>query len=543
VNPVIRGLHWVDLTIIVCYLLLLSGIGYYFSRKQQTVDEFIRGSRKYGWLTLGLSLMAALNSGIDYVQAPAIGFAFGLVYVMSILSWIPVYPWVSRITLPFYQRLNVYSTYEYLEQRFGLNVRLLAAGIFILWRVGWMGAAIYVPCLAVNAATGGQLDVSLMVLLLGLVVTFYTMLGGMKAVIWTDLAQFCVMFGGLAVTIWVVVGNIPGGFGEMMRVAHESGRLNLTTMGTPGIGVWAQIKEFFSTEITFTGVVLVVTLSRLTAFTSDQIAIQRFQSSASLAEARRSYWVNAITDVVWIVVLAFVGLALFAYYRHFPLPAGLQNDRILPHFMLEHFPVGILGLVIAAIFAASLSSVDAALNAGASIILVDFYNRLWLGRLRPAHDLSPAEEQRQLWVTRIATLALGAAMIGIGMNVERMGEIYQAANRLLGAFFGPLFGIFVLGMFSRKTHSSGVIVGALAGLFSSCCVSFFSKVALLQTVCGHLFGGEFVDFFMHLSWLWPSPVGVTVTLLVGYLASRLIPSRHDEATALTFSEVMKRPAS
>ncbi len=535
------GLHWVDATIIFAYLSLLSGIGYYFSRRQHSLDDFIRGGGKYGWLTLGLSLMAALNSGTDYIQAPAIAFGIGMIYVMSCLSWIPLYPWISRVTLPFYLRLDVYSAYEYLEQRFGLGVRLAAAGVFLLWRVSWMGAAIYVPCLAVSAATGGQVDIAVMVLCLGTVVTCYTMLGGMKAVVWTDVAQFGIMFGGLAITFAVVVNQIPGGLSEMMRAAAESGRLALTAPASgSGGGFFAQLREFFTAEITLIGLVLVVTLSRAAAFTADQIAIQRFQSSASLAEARRSYVVNAVTDTVWMGVLAFIGLALFAYYQHFPFPEGMQNDRVLPQFMREHFPVGVTGLVIAAIFAASLSSVDAALNSGASVVVVDFYNRLWLGRRRPLPNLPAEEDRRQVRVSRLATLGLGLVMIAVGVNVGRLGEIYQAGNKLLGAFFGPLFGIFFLGMFSSRAHSAGVLLGALAGLGGSCFASFFSTLPWLQSASGALFGPAFVDFFRHLSWLWPSPIGVAVTLAVGYLASLLIPAP-PEAVVLTFREVMKRP--
>ena len=131
-------------------------------------------------------------------------------------------------------------------------------------------------------------------------------------------------------------------------------------------------------------------------------------------------------------------------------------------------------------------------------------------------------------------------MIAIGSNIEHLGEIYQAGNKILGAFFGPLFAIFFLGMFCRHAHTLGVAIGAICGLGGSCFASFFSAVGWLQRLCGHWFGPDFVDFFKHLSWQWPPLVGVCLALGVGYIASRLIPSLHSRETALTFSEVMKR---
>lgn len=535
------GFHWVDTLIILVYLGILSGIGFYFSRQQKSLDDFIRGRGKIGWLAVGVSLMAALNSGLDYVSAPAAVFGIGLVFITPIISWLPLYPWVSRVTLPFYRRLDVYSAYEYLEYRFGLTVRLIAACIFILWRVGWMGAAIYVPCLAVKAATGDQLDITLMVVVLGSVVTLYTMLGGMRAVIWTDVTQFCIMLVGIIATFAFIVSQIPGGLGELFSVAGESGRLSLTAQIPPG-GSWAErFVRYMTTEVTFCGIVFVVILSRATAFTADQVAIQRFQSSRTLDESRKSFLINAFSDTVWMVVLGMVGLALFAYFHHFPYPEGMQNDRVLPYFMSQLFPVGLTGLVIAAIFAASLSSVDGAINSTTSIIVVDFYNRLYLGRMRPAENLDADEQRRQVRVSRIANLCMGAVMILVATNVENLGEIYRAANKILGAFFGPLFGIFVLGMFSRNSHSLSVVIGAAAGLFSSCFASFFSELVWLHDTFRNWFGDGFVHFFVNLSWQWPSPIGITITLLVGWLAGWLIPARRPEETPLTFSEVMKRP--
>lgn len=535
------GFHWVDALIIVVYLSTLMGIGLYFSRKQRSLHDYIRGGRKLGWLTVGISLMAALNSGLDYVQAPAAVFAIGMVFIMGFLAWIPAYPWISRVTLPFYKRLDVYSAYEYLEQRFGLTVRCMGSIIYILWRVGWMGAAIYVPCLAVRAATGGELSITLMVVVLGSVVTVYTMLGGMRAVVWTDVTQFCIMFGGLAATFIFIVSQIPGGMGELWGLAKEAGRLSPFGNVNPGENLAENFINYMTTEVTFMGICIMIVLSKFTAYTADQIAIQRFQASKSLAEARKSFIVSGISDTVWMFVLGFIGLALFAYFHHFPFPEGMQNDHVLPYFMSLHFPIGLSGIVIAAIFAASLSSVDAALNSVTSIIMVDLYNRLILGRKGPVKNLEESENRRQLKVSRFINLCLGIMMIIIATNIEGMGEIYQAGNKILGAFFGPLFGIFFLGMFNRRSHSAGVVIGAMAGLFSSCFSSFFSEISWLQTVCGRLFGDGFVYFFTNLSWQWPSPIGITMTLIVGSLASILIPVKRSQETPLTFREVMKRP--
>lgn len=539
----IGGLHGLDITIIAAYLSLLIGIGAYFSRQQSSVEEFMRGGNKYGWLTLGFSLMAALNSGGDYVQAPAVVYGLGMVFIMAWISWIPLYPYIAKVTVPFYAKLNVYSAYEYLEMRFSLTVRMIAASIFIMWRVGWMSMAIYVPCLAVNVITGDQVSIPSLVLVTGVVVTIYTMLGGMKAVFWTDVAQFFVMFGGLGFTLYTVVSGVPGGMHEVLRVAEETGRLSLigppiTTAG----GWWNSFSNYMTTEVTLFAIVLAVTLSRATAFTADQVAIQRFQSSGSVKEARQSYIINAFSDTTWMVVLGFVGLSLLAYYHHHDLPEGMRNDQVFLYFIQQHFPIGVTGLVISAIFAASLSSIDAALNSSTSIIMVDFYNRLFMKRKGSISQLDAAESKRQLWVSRIANLSLGALMILIGSNLQHLGEIYQAANKILGAFFGPLFGIFVLGMFFRRTHSVGVVIGSVLGLMSSCFASFFSELPWLQSICGHLFGDKFVHLFANLSWLWPSPIGITVTLITGYLASRLIRFRGNGETPLTFREVMKRPA-
>src|SRR5213593_4271651 len=170
-----NSLRTLDGVIVVTYLIALAGVGVYFSRRQTSLDDFFRARQSMAWLPVGLSLMAALNSGIDYLMQPASTIKYGLILLVGTSSWLFLYPWVSRVTLPFYRRLGMFTAYEFLETRFDVRVRLLAAGIFIIWRLGWMATAIYVPCLAINAAAQGRVDVTTMIVVLGVLVTLYTM--------------------------------------------------------------------------------------------------------------------------------------------------------------------------------------------------------------------------------------------------------------------------------------------------------------------------------------------------------------------------------
>src|SRR5205814_2067595 len=231
---------------------------------------------------------------------PSSTIRYGLVLLAGSSSWLFLYPWVTWVVLPFYRRLNARTAYEFLEARFDVRVRILAAAIFVIWRLGWMATAIYVPCLVI------------------------------------------------AVVVAIVVGRMAG-------------------------------------------------------YTSDQVMVQRFQTTRSLSDARRAFVVNAAGDVLWMFGLSFVGLVLLAYFTHVPLPPEYASDKILPYFMSQVFPAGAVGLVVAAILAASLSSIDSAINSSTSVVVVDFYNRLFV----PGE--AAADGPRQVLVSRVTTVIFGLA--------------------------------------------------------------------------------------------------------------------------------------
>ncbi|MEO7155950.1 MAG: sodium/solute symporter [Vicinamibacterales bacterium] len=513
--------HLIDWIIVGAYLAAMGGVGIYFSRRQTSLNHFLLADQRMGWLPIGLSLMAALNSGMDYLMQPSATIRYGAVLMVGITSWFALYPWVAGVAFPFFQRLNYFTIYEYLEARFNLAVRTMAALIFLLWRLGWMATAMYVPSLAVNAATGGQIDLNTMTIIVGVVVTSYTMLGGIEAVIWNDVIQFCIMFGGLAATVGIVWWSVPGGFAEIVSAAHGAGKLDIWVPLTDpaASGVAAQVLSFFHQPMNVIALLVALVVGRMAQYTSDQVMVQRLQSTRSLQEARQAFVVNAAGDALWMLGLSFVGFALFAYFQHHPLPTEMATDKLVPYFMSLAFPAGAVGLVIAAIMAASLSSIDSAINSCTSVAVVDLYNRIGKGRDLRRGEQTAAENAEQVLVSRILTVFFGALGTTLACNVSRIGSLLEINAKVVNAFTGPLFGIFLLAMFVARARSAAALVAGAAGAFTAYYVAYQSS----------------------LGFMWPSTFGLAATLLTGLVLAALWPSAPgDRGRDLTWWKVMEQ---
>jgi len=585
---------WLDVVIIAAYLALLGGMGICFSRRQENLLDFFLARKGMSWVPIGLSLMAALNSGIDYLAQPAATIKFGLVILATNLSWLVLYPYVFFVTLPMFRSLEVYSAYEYLERRFHLAVRGLGAVIFLLWRLSWMATALYVPCLVLTSAIGRKELLVPAIVTLGALVTFYTMLGGIKAVVWADVMQFCIMMAGLSGTVIVAWASVPGGWREIVAATHEVGAVDRIVSQPGSAGVLAGITSFFATPVSAVGLVIAAVVARLGTYTSDQVMVQRFQTARSVREARKGFLITACSDVIWMTALALVGVGLFAYFRHHSLPEFVVEnpDRIFPYFMGQVFPTGLVGLTFAAILAASLSSSDSALNSLTSVCMVDLYNRIYLGRTTADGDLTDFQKRRQhrllraiaalfgglglwaclglslenlpslaaaavrgvglvvalggvalaLWpapwvaarkavfVSRVFTLIAGILGTALSCHVERLGSIFEIAIKLINGFTGPLLAIFLLGMFTRRANAAGAFLGGAAGTVTTLYTVYLSS--LERPV---------------VSFLWPASFGLATALAVGYIASAIVNvlARPSEArlasqAAWRFTAVMAR---
>jgi SSS family transporter len=501
------NLHPIDIGIVVAYMAALVLIGLYHSGKQASLLDFFMAHKGMSWIPVGISLMAALNSGMDYLNTPSAVIRLGWLNILVSGSWLIIFPYMFFIVIPMFRRLDTMSVYEYIGLRFGDHMRTFTSVIFVLWRLSWMAGALYVPCLALTTAVGQKDWLVPMIITIGTIVTFYTMMGGIKAVIWNDVTQFILMMTGLVVTLVVVLSHVEGGVSVMFAEMFTEGLENKPNPNIDTSTWYGNVWSYFTIDLVIPGLIL-AWFVRLGGFTSDQVMIQRFSTAKSLRHARQSFLITAVSDIVWMTLLFMVGVALVIYIKgsgDLPDWVTENTDRIFPYVMAEIFPVGVTGLVLAAILAASLSSVDSAINSLTTVGMVDFYRRLYLGREDGTLEETPEEQRRQVWLSRILTVIVGAAGVTLACYVENFGTLFDVLTKVLSGFMAVMLAIFWLGMFTRRATTASTITGALVGV----------TVALFLGYPGLLSFGYLSEKLIGV--IWVAPATLLTTLLVGVL--------------------------
>jgi SSS family transporter len=346
-----KGLAPLDYAVVAAYLIAIAAFGSSFYRRRSTPRDYFLGGRSMSWLPAGISIVAADLSAISVMGSPAWTFKHNLELACLLLCYPLTAPIVIRVFVPFYARLNLYTAYEYLERRFNLPVRLVTSALFQVLRGTHVAIALYAPSLVINLVTG--LPVWQCVLFMGVFTTVYTTLGGMKAVIWTDVIQFCTVTLGILLIFFTAVGRTPGGLAAAWHAAAAGGRLhflNLSTDPRELTSIWALL---------IGGSTLI-----LSTLTTDQAILQRLFTTKSAQACKRSVILQACLNVPTSLLLYFAGIMLFAFYSfHGGRLAGLNSeDAIVPFFAMHELPSGISGLVLAAIFAASMAVMSAGIN-------------------------------------------------------------------------------------------------------------------------------------------------------------------------------------
>lgn len=482
---------WIDYLIFGGYLTASVGVGLFSARGSRSLGDYFLAGRGMNSILVAMSILAALFSGISYLAGPADVYKNGFAFAYVILAFFIATPFTAMYMLPKFYQSRFFTAYQFLEERFSLSVRLLASGLFIFRVALWLAAATYAPALALEKVTG--MPLWLTILASGILTTLYTALGGMRAVIWTDVMQLIVLFGGQLVIVLVAVGKIPGGLCGVWDTAVADHRLDLS------------LSFSLSERVNLWAVLLAAAFLHLVQMATDQVSVQRYLTAGSLKEAQRSLWIKLWMILPVLVLFYGTGLVLYAFYKTHgdPMAAGLiaKEDQILPYFVVTQLPAGLPGLLIAAIYAASMSTISAGLNSLASATFVDFKQRL-------SKEAAGTQEQ-QVGRARLITVVYGFIVIGLAFAVSLMpGNLVESVNTVIGLVGGPLLGLFFLGMFTKRATTRGALLGCLAG--------FIGLLALYLYQNGMLTS---VKPPLLVSFIWFSLLGTLITLGVGLLTS------------------------
>jgi len=487
-----------DYTTLILYLLALVGIGFYFSKKGKTTNDYFLGGGRLPWWASGLSIFATMLSAITFMAIPAKAFATNWVYILQNIPIFILAPLIIALYLPMYRRLNVSTAYEYLEKRFNLTVRLFGSAVFVLFHIGRMAIVLYLPAIVLTFVIP-LLNVYTCLILMGILCTVYTFMGGIEAVVWTDSLQAIVLLGAALLSIIVIISGCKGGFSGFINTAIANNKFDVFN--------WSGDTTVAAAWIVFVGGIF----NTLGPYSSDQTIVQRYMTSKTEKQAAKSIWTNAIISMPASVLFFGVGTALYVYYKSNPqnLVPGLETDAIFPLFIVQQLPAGLTGFVLAGLFAACQSTLSSSLNSVSAVIVTDFYKRL-----NPQ-----AKDSFCLRLAKVITIILGVAatltaMFMVTSNIRSLWDVYL---KILALFGGGLTGLFILGMFTKQANSFGALTGAVGSGIVLFWIQNYTRVS----------------FFLY------SLIGIAVCVGLGLVTSLIFKVQTNKIEGLTIYTVNK----
>ncbi len=420
-----------------------------FFRKNNSTSAYTHGEKKIPAWVAGLSIFATYVSSISFLALPGKTYQSNWNAMVFSLS-IPFAAWIAvRFFVPLYRQVGSVSAYQYLESRFGTWARVYAAVCYLLTQ--WMrtGAILLLLAIPLQAAFGWSQPWT--ILATGLTVTGYAMMGGIRAVIWTDALQALILIAGAIAVTFLLVYRIPGGMDEVFRIGTLGGKFDL---GSFGDGL---------SESTFWVVLVYGLFINLQNFGIDQNYIQRYMVTGTESGAKKSAWLGSMLYLPVSLMFCFIGTALYTYYNVYPdlLPQELKGpavaDQVFPYFIVHDLPAGFTGLLVAALFAAGMSTISTSINSSATILLTDFYKKF---------ILAAPGNKKEMRVLYLSSLCVGLAGICIALSLQGVKSILDAWWALASVFSGGMLGLFLLGYLSKRTSPLHALVGVLAGVIS-----------------------------------------------------------------------------
>lgn len=447
-----------DYAVLFVYFGSMAALGPIFAHKGKTTEGYFLGDRAFpGWL-IGFSMFATSISSMTFVAYPADAYKTAW-YRMTPNYMLPVAVFIAAMFfLPFFRRTKIVSAYEFLEGRFGPWTRLYAAVAFIISQVIRVSLILFLVSVLFHEMTGWNVYVC--ILIGGVVTSFYTVLGGIQAVMWTDFIQSVVLWIGGLGTLFVALHAIPGGLGQVLSMASDAGKLSMMDLNAEGVLESIQFSPDF-TKKTVSLFLLVGLGNWLAEYSSNQNVIQRYAAARDAKQARVAVWVCCLFSVPTWALFMFIGTTLWVFFQFFPTPeaaamltgeGGTKAEQILPYFIINFLPKGVSGLVIAGVLAAAMSSLSGSINATSAVSLVDVYKRHIAPEKNDRHYVIVA---KSVGFIMSVLMLVGAALLQYMQN----STLQDSATILTALTAGGLLGIYLLGFFTKTGDDRSVLVG------------------------------------------------------------------------------------
>ncbi len=463
-----------DLAILLAYMIGMVALGSWLGRGAHDVAEYAVGSRDLPWWLILFSIIATETSAVTFLSIPGFAYERDFTWIQIALGFLAGRFAVAFLLLPEYFRGTLFTSYEVLHRRFGGATKQTASVLFILTRSLADGLRLFLSALVLQEMTG--ISIPWAVTALGVTTVVYTYLGGMRAVLWTDMIQFFLYLAGALIALFAILARLPGGWDQLVAMGQSAGKFrafDLTLDWSEPYGLWAGLVGGAFIALGSHGV--------------DQLMVQRYLSARGLPEARRAVWVSGLVAVAQFALFLLIGIGLWSFYQlHPPTVPFDRPDRVFARFILDELPTGLVGLLLGAIFAAAMTS---SLNSCATVAV---------------NDLLRVAPERQLRLTRILTALFGAVQIAVGIAGQWLQSSIVSSVLGIAAFTtGIVLGVFFLGMFTRRVGQRAALAGLVVGLA----------------------GMTWIFFATPLAWTWYALAGSLLTVAAGLAASWVLPDR------------------
>ncbi|MGI9270262.1 MAG: sodium:solute symporter family transporter [Woeseiaceae bacterium] len=463
-------LNW---TILVTYIGGTLVLGYFLSKRVSTAEDYYLGRRTTPWWAIGVSVIATYIGALTFLGGPAWSYVDGFSVIFIHINY-PIAIFITiTLFLPFFYNSGCASIFDYLERRFGLASRTVMSAVFLLGNIGYSGIMLYTTALVLEFITG--IDVVTAIMIVAVVAVTYTMLGGISAVIWTDVIQTGILFLGAFITLFLLIGELPDGLQGTLQSLKEMGKTNPfeTTFDPAKVGtIW-------------TGVIA-MSIYHVVVYGVNQMMVQRTLTAKSIGDAKKAYILMGY--LAFLVFVLFFGLGILFYGYYGGKEFDNENLIVLDFVATIGFP-GLMGVVTAAIVAASMSSLDSSLNSMATVTTLDFYEKFFKKDGSPEHYLVASRWFTLFWAILMVVPAI--------MFTKSGGSVIEILSKLGSFLVGAKLSMFGLGFFSKHTSQRGLMVGVVAGFLSL----------------------AYVEYYMDVAWPWYAALGGVISIVVAWVSS------------------------